>query len=306
MHDMKTKCLILCVTACAASAQGAPRSSASYAIVTDSADAGGKRATSASYTNDGSVGGIAGISTVTAPAETAKNGYIGQLYEVTGLSLTASPATTVNEAATVQLGASQVLDDATTQAVSATAVAWSVASGPLTGISAAGLATGGTVYQNTTATAQGSYLGNTSTLGLTVVNTLPDNFGTYAGDTLDDAWQVTYFGQNNPSAGPNADPDGDGQNNLFEFTAGLVPNNVASRFAIAITPVPGQPAQQRIVFSPLVSGRNYTVKYGTTLAAGTWTTLTGTTQSDTGAERTVTDTAATGDKKFYKVEITKP
>lgn len=49
------------------------------------------------YTNDGSAGGGAVISTVAAPAETAKHGYIAQLTEATGLQLTAPPAT-VNEA----------------------------------------------------------------------------------------------------------------------------------------------------------------------------------------------------------------
>ena len=46
-------------------AHAGPRTSASanYKVATDTADAGGKRATSAAYTNDGSAGGIAGLST---------------------------------------------------------------------------------------------------------------------------------------------------------------------------------------------------------------------------------------------------
>ena len=66
-----------------------PRSSTDYAIPTDTTDAAGKRATSANYTHDGSAGGLVGVSTVGAPVETVKSGYIGQLYEVTGLTLTA-------------------------------------------------------------------------------------------------------------------------------------------------------------------------------------------------------------------------
>lgn len=66
--------------------------SASYSITTDIADAVGTRATSASYTNDGSAGGVAGLSTVAAPAETANSGYVAQLYDVTGLTLTANDA----------------------------------------------------------------------------------------------------------------------------------------------------------------------------------------------------------------------
>ena len=86
---------------------------------------------------------------MSAPAETAKSGYIGQLYEVAGLVVNATPVTTVNEGGTLQLSAAQLLDDATTLAVSGSSVAWSVASGPLTSISTTGLATASTVYQNT-------------------------------------------------------------------------------------------------------------------------------------------------------------
>ena len=133
-----------------------PRASTNYTVSTDTTDAGGKRATSAAYTNDGSAGGIVGISTVASPAETAKHGYIGQLTEVTALQLAASPLT-INETGTRQLSADQVLDDLTTNAVPAASITWSVQSGPITGISASGLATAGTVYQDTAATAQGVY-----------------------------------------------------------------------------------------------------------------------------------------------------
>lgn len=302
---MKAKSQILLAIACAVSVQAGPRSSASYTITTDTADGGGNRATSPSYTNDASAGNIAGISTDVIAAATARSGYIGQLYEVTGLTLT-SASPTVNETTTVQLTASQALDDATFLAVSAASVAWSVQSGPLTGVNTSGVATAGTVYQNTAATAQGVYLGNTGTAGLTVVNTLPDNFGSYAGDGLDDAWQNQYFGLNNPNAAPLIDPDGDGQDNLFEFTAGLVPTNPLSRFLLRIEPVAGEPARKRLVFSPRWTDRTYQVVTSTTMEAAVWSALTGGIVSDNGTERTVTDTAATEPRKFYRVEITKP
>ncbi len=304
---MKTPIFLAAVLAPALSFAG-PRTSASYSIVTDTADAGGKRSTSVNYTNDGSAGGIAGIATVAAPAETAKHGYLGQLYDVTGLVLSATP-TTVNEGGTLPLSAAQLLDDATTLAVPAASVAWSVAAGPLASINASGVATAGVVYQNTAATAQGNFAGNLSTLALTVLNVNLDNFGAYASDTLDDAWQVQYFGQPpNANAGPLVDADNDGQSNAFEYTAGLVPTDPASRFSIAIASVAGQPGRKNIIFNPLVltGGRSYLVKFRPDLATGTWTALTGTTQSDAGEQRTVTDLNATGAKKFYQVEITKP
>jgi len=285
--------------------QAGPRTSASYNIPTDTTDAGGHRASSTSYSNDGSVGGVVGISTVSSPAQTAKAGYIGQLYEVTALQLAATPAT-INETGIRQISATQILDDDSTLAVSATDVAWSVASGPLSGINAAGLATATTVYEDTAATAQGDYAGLTGQLPLTVLDTIADNFGPFAGDGLQDGWQNQYFSANPAGAGPLLDPDGDGQNNFFEWTAGLVPTDPLSRFLLEIAPVPGQPAQKNLVFSPRFNDRTYTVKSRTDLAPGSWSPTTVSAPSDNGTERTVTDTAATGAKKFYRVEISKP
>ena len=103
-----------------------------------------------------------------------------------------------------------------------------------------------------------------------------------------------------------AAPDADGQTNAFEFTAGLIPDNPASRFTLSIAPVAGQPTQRKLTFSPLVAGRSYTVKFRPDLTTGAWTTLTGSTQSDAGAERTITDLSASGAVKFYDVQITRP
>ena len=83
--------LILCALLLAPGLLAGPRTSVNYNVTTDSIDTGGKRATSTSYTNDGSLGSITGVSTVATPAEIAKHGYIGQLTEVTALQLTASP-----------------------------------------------------------------------------------------------------------------------------------------------------------------------------------------------------------------------
>ncbi len=289
----------------ASTAHAGPRTSASYNIATDTADGGGKRATSASYTNDGSAGGVAGISTVAAPAETAKSGYIGQLFAITGLTLTAA-SLNVNEGTTDQLAAWQALDDATFLAVPAASVAWSVASGPLTGISAAGLATAGIVYQDTAATAQGIFSGDTGTLGLTVKNVNPDDFGSYAGDGIDDAWQNQYFGLNNPNAGPAVDFDGTGQTNLFKYIAGLNPLD-GSRFTLSIASVAGQPGQKAITFAPRLTDRTYTVTARPALTAGSYAPLTNpSAPNDAGQRRTITDLSAGGAAKFYRVEITKP
>ena len=54
------------------------------------------------------------------------------------------------------------------------------------------------------------------------------------------AWQIQYFGSTtNPAAAANADPDGDGQNNLAEFLAGTNPTNSASGLEITAVTVQG-------------------------------------------------------------------
>jgi hypothetical protein len=209
----------------------------------------------------------------------------------------------VNEGGTRQLATALLLDDATRQLLSPSSVTWSVLSGPLT-VNAQGLATGGPVSAGTSATVRGAYQSLTDTLSLTVLDT--GGGYNYAGDSLPDDWQTQYFGTENPNAAPDADPDGDSWNNLFEYTAGLVPTDAASRFHISIAPVPGQPLQKRIIFSPVNTGRTYTVQTSSTLNTGSWPALTGVTSSDAGSVRTVTDLNAGGARKFYRVEVVKP
>jgi hypothetical protein len=303
---MKTNLLPLAIAALIVlPAQAGPRSSASYSISAETADGGGRKTSSASYSNDGSIGGIAGIGTVVSPAEIAKHGYIGQLYDVTGVLVSASP-TTVNEASTRQLNASAALDDSTVLALAANQVSWSIVTGPISFINSSGLATAGNVYQDTGATVRGDYQQKFGTLGLTVLNVGNDDFGIYANDGIDDAWQVQYFGVNNPNAAPGLDPDGDGQNNYYEYIVGTVPTNAASRFNLTINNVVGQPTQKLLTFSPRLTDRIYTVEFRTNLSAGNFATLTTATQSDNGTIRMVTDTNAVSAGKFYRVGITFP
>jgi hypothetical protein len=163
--------------------------------------------------------------------------------------------------------------------------------------------------------------GSTAYLG-TVVNATDDTYsylyafitgssGLYAADGLDDAWQAQYFGQNNPQADPNADPDADGRTNLQEFIEGSVPTDPASRLTIQVLPVPGQPTQTRIVFSPIIAGRSYTVEYATAMGIATaspaWYALSGAAQSDAGSVRTVTDTTIHNSGScIYRVRSGKP
>jgi len=284
--------------------QGSPRTSANYAISTDSVDSSGLRTTSANYTNDGSGGTLAGHSTALAPAATTvKAGYAGQLHEVTGFSLSA-PLASVNEKTAVQLAGWQFLDDSTVLGVTASAVTWQVVTGPISSIHASGLATAGAIYQTAPATVEGSYQGRTANLGLSIMNVDDDDYGSYANDGLPDDWQVQYFGIDNPDAAPHADASHTGQTNQFKYVAGLNPIDPTAVFTLSIQPVPNQATQKALVFSPVVVGRTYTVE--STPNFSVWSPLTGTTVSDAGAERTVTDLDATGESKFYRVFISKP
>lgn len=303
---MKTFALLICIGVIPYSTFAGPRTSASYSITTDTINAAGARTQSTSYKNDGGAGGITGISSVASPAETAKHGYAAQLYDIIALALSAPPSLNLNESASRQLSAAPLADDATTlAALNPSAVAWSIISGPITSISSSGLATAATVYQNTPSRIGGAAQGLSGQFDLTVLDSIADNFGAYAGDGLGDDWQVQYFGQNNPNAGPNIDADGSGHGNRFKFTAGLNPLD-GSRFILSIQPVPGQASRKNLIFSPLVAGRTYTVQSTPSLITPTWAALPQSTQSDNGTVRTVTDLSASPPPKFYRVKIAKP
>ena len=277
------------------------RTSSSYTVAADTTDAGGQRTSSVTYTHHGSVGGIAGISTVASPAATAKHGYIGQLYEVTGLQISASP-TTVNEGATRQLNAAQLLDDDTTINLGPDSITWNVMAGPVTGITSGGVATAGQVYEDTVATAQGSFAGDIGQLDLTVNNITDDDFGSYAGDGIPDDWQVQYFGEDNADAGPNVDADGDGDSNLYEYHARLLPNDPTSFLSITLTPDATQ-GDALLTLSPGKAGVSYAVSTKDSLLDADWIPLTTMVGSDGMLE--VTDMDASGLRKFYIVTPTR-
>jgi hypothetical protein len=116
--------------------------------------------------------------------------------------------------------------------------------------------------------------------------------------------------QHNLLQGPDGDDDGDGNVNTFEFVAGLVPTNAASVFKTTVSATPGQPNQFAISFSPIFSGRTYTLKTADFLTSGAWIPLSGGASSDAGTEpniiRTVIDNGDFGTNKFYKIEISIP
>ena len=85
----------------------------------------------------------------------------------------------------------------------------------------------------------------------------------------------------------------------------MTPNDSASFFAVEAKAVPGQSGQKDIVFEPRFPDRNYIVQTSTLLTEPSWSTLTPSSVSDNGTERTVTDPNATGPRKFYRVQISR-
>jgi PKD repeat protein len=84
------------------------------------------------------------------------------------------------------------------------------------------------------------------------------------------AWQIQYFGSTtNPAAAANADPDGDGQNNLAEFLAGTDPTNGAS--GLRITSVTTQGSDVLVTWMT-AGGYTNVVQVNTGLLDGSYST----------------------------------
>lgn len=195
--------------------------SADYSISPVVLDGGGVTASSEAYTVNPSIGaGGAGASADYA----FRDGYAGQLHEVTGIAIDApSSPLTLDERATRQLGATAIHDDASRTALTADQVDWSVQSGPLASIDSGGLVTAASVYRNALAVARASYGVFSATGEITVVNTGVDDFAPYAADGFEDSWQVRHFGEAGTFGGAASNPDSDGLDNLQEFAFGTDP-----------------------------------------------------------------------------------
>ena len=123
-----------------------------------------------------------------------------------------------------------------------------------------------------------------------------------------EAWRMTHFSSpENTGQGADAmDADGDGFDNDFEYVAGLLPGDAASNFRSRTERVEGEPAQQKIIFSPRLPGRTYIVEYRNHPITGPWLPLLGAASSDEGDERTVTDVDLASPVKIYRIRITLP
>ena len=270
--------------------------------VNDTTDGGGLRTASASYTMDGSIGGIGGISSAASPAETLKAGYLGQLTEVSSVAVTGTPAQ-VTEYSTSQLSATAFMDDATVTPLAGSEIAWNSPAWPIQSISISGVATTLAVYANTPATVNGQFLGVSGSGSLLVLDSIPDNYGSYAGDGIPDSWQAQYFGVNNPQGVASA-TNSTGHNNLYTYTADLNPNDPASIFAVVA--ISNQPPNRVVCFKTASAGRVYRLLYATNLISGVWTNLPGATWTPgLDGQMSLNDTNAAA-ARFYRVQVQTP
>jgi hypothetical protein len=267
-------------------------------LVTGTVDGGGQRATNATITLDCSIGGIGGVST--AGTVTAKSGYIGQLSETTNLTLTAD-VNPVNEGGSSQLGGLAFQDDATVTVLVGSNIIWSTPVLPAIGITLAGQINLTNVYADTSLVVTGSYLGVIGAGTLLVLDSNPDNYGTYAGDGILDGWQVKYFGINNPFALAGV-TNVTGMNNLNTYIADLNPTNPASRLKIAT--ISNQIPNRVVYFTPASSNRVYALQYSTNLVTGVWTNVTPVTNWGNGGTCWLTDTNLSS--RFYRIMVQLP
>jgi hypothetical protein len=203
-------------------------SSADFSLEPAVLDGGGMAGSSSFYTLNPSIGhGAAGASEHYA----LRGGFSGILSDASSLALAAAGAGagemgSMSERDTLQLEARIRYDDDTLaeSVLPATEITWSFAEGPLVAIDSAGLATAGTVYQETPATVTAIYQELNGYMEIFVRNLTNDDFGTYASDGLTDSWQVGYFGVGSDQASAEANPDGDSLTNLQEFAFGTDPS----------------------------------------------------------------------------------
>ena len=210
--------------------------------------------------------------------------------------------TAVNESETSQLSGLAGLDDATVITIEGSNVVWIAPVYPVGTIGPDGQATLATVYADTSGTVTGQYLGVAGSTVILVMDSIPDNFGLYAGDQIPDGWQVRYFGENNAN-GMACATNATGQNNLYAYIADLCPTNPASCFEImAISN--RAPTNAVCFFSS--SNRFYRLEWTTNLVAGSWTNLPGATPtSGNGRLFWLADTNAAA-ARFYRVTVRTP
>ncbi|MGV3663961.1 MAG: hypothetical protein ACO1TE_27565 [Prosthecobacter sp.] len=121
-----------------------------------------------------------------------------------------------------------------------------------------------------------------------------------------ESWRQTHFGSsaNSGNGADSADPDGDGFNNLAEYTAGTHPTTASDHFK-AQNPTRG--AGTFSVSTAGKAGRTYHLQRSATpAAAGSWTDVATQGPLSADASVTLTDAASPAGSAFYRIRVTGP
>ncbi|MEM8954329.1 MAG: hypothetical protein AAGD22_09285 [Verrucomicrobiota bacterium] len=245
----------------------------------------------------------------TASGFEAKGNLVGQLFDVTGVSVAAAGGTTVNEEGTRQLTATATLDDSTTlDLTQATGAMWAFTPPPISGVNiSTGVATAGNVYEDTATQVAVTFQGGTGVVDLTVLNVGSDDYELYAGDGVDDDWQVLFFGEGNADGVGTANPDGDPDDNEGEFLGGFDPTDGSDFFVLSADGFDGV-STLNLRLNKVIPGRTYTVRKSVDLGTSTPFAPVGSSFSVGSEEvdRLFVDPGASGRNSFYEVEISRP
>ena len=101
------------------------------------------------------------------------------------------------------------------------------------------------------------------------------------------------------------DADGDGQDNSFEYVAGLVPTQNDSQFRLEISRT-NDGANTTVSFFPRFPDREYELLGATNLTGSSWSPILGGATNDAGTVRTVSDPDGVNSNKTYRIRITLP
>lgn len=244
------------------SAPAESRSSTHYRVESESISAGVSEGRSETY--EGTSGaGLPPPTDQKSPAYDASPDLSGQLSVPMGFAL-AGPAN-VAEGESAQFYPALALDDGTFQSLGFEGAVFTLlTSSSWSQLSEGGLLSTSPLPQPERLTLQVIQGAAQAIREINVMDTLKDNFAPYAQDGLDDAWQFAWFGANHPAGGAQADADGDGLNNAFEYFTGTSPIDRLSAFRLVVQSAPNGTGWN-LSLPTLLAGRRYRLQTSLTL-----------------------------------------
>jgi hypothetical protein len=118
------------------------------------------------------------------------------------------------------------------------------------------------------------------------------------GDGMDDAWESTYGLLPNDPSDKFADSDGDGMPNWAEYIAGTDPTNPQSLLNIFAFNKTNEFVSLQF---ESVRARTYTIEYTTNISSGVWMKLLDLTAKTNNRVETIIDTNAIPGQRYYRV-----